>query len=244
MKSKTENHEDLIKKLADFSVEENEHISNPFLLKNEKQKRIEIEIEKFVDSLEDNLERGFKAIEEELSISNPNAKNSLQLWLLINLPVASSLTIKELISSSEPIENEEHNPPPIFKRLGLSENLLSNMFEAANNLYHKNEYEKARHAFSILAQLNPEIECIWTAYGLSLQQSNLPDLALYAYAMSITLEEENPYPYYYSALCYQDLEITDEAKKLLEKAIHLCENQDSYEELKKECEKIRSDDGF
>lgn len=120
--------------------------------------------------------------------------------------------------------------------LGYTSDAMDKFYEAAHQLFQKQQYEEAADAFVFLTTLNPKVHSYWLGLGMSEQLIGEHDAALMAYGMAILTNMENPLPHYHSASCYQALLDKNSAIISLELAIRQSHGKEEYALIKEKAE--------
>lgn len=95
--------------------------------------------------------------------------------------------------------------------------------------YQNNLLDEAENAFRLLVWLNPYKSKYWMGLAATLQMVAKYEEALHAYAVCTLLDEKNPYPHYHALNCYLALDDREEAKKALDCALGLAQQQGNRE---------------
>lgn len=108
------------------------------------------------------------------------------------------------------------NPPTRFEP-----ETLKVLYSTAYEAYMHGQYEKAADGFRLLCTMDEREPKNWMGLGASFQMTSRPDDALFAYAMAVILDDENPWPHFHAGECYLDKKNTVEANQAFLKAKHL-----------------------
>jgi tetratricopeptide (TPR) repeat protein len=103
----------------------------------------------------------------------------------------------------------------LLEMIGISEETLTQFYQAANRYYIKKDFQKASDAFYAIVGLDYRRYHIWLALGLSEAQKQQFEPALISFSMASILNKDTPYPYIYSAECCLEDHRIEEAKKYL-----------------------------
>ncbi|MCB1213705.1 MAG: SycD/LcrH family type III secretion system chaperone [Chlamydiia bacterium] len=116
--------------------------------------------------------------------------------------------------------------------IGYSQESMDVFYLQARKLYMKGLYEKANSAFLFLTTLNPFVPGYWVGMGLCEQMREDYHAALAAYGMASLSDDRDPYPHYYSAICYYYLNERDNARHSMELAQEYISDRDDLLDLK------------
>ncbi|MDB6081174.1 MAG: lcrH [Chlamydiia bacterium] len=103
------------------------------------------------------------------------------------------------------------------KMLNLNGELLDTLALEASRLYQQSQFEEATSFFQLLSIACPGLQEYWMLLGACRLQCRDYDSALSAYAMAIILNEDDPRPYFFSALCYKKKGDTHEFQKCIQR---------------------------
>lgn len=117
---------------------------------------------------------------------------------------------------------------------------MEEIYVEAYNHYQEENYLESCTAFRWLVLLNPYWAKNWMGLAASSQLLEKYEKALHAYAVAALLENHNPYPHFHAFECYSALENSEEAEKALELALCRTLGKESYRDLQKEIESLKT----
>lgn len=101
------------------------------------------------------------------------------------------------------------------QQLDFPRSSLISMYEAAQYLFKKQQYEDALAAISVCLQFNFTLSPLWFTYGRIFQEMENHNMALYAFQIAIVFDDENPLAYAYMARSWMALAEWQHAEKAL-----------------------------
>jgi type III secretion system low calcium response chaperone LcrH/SycD len=129
-----------------------------------------------------------------------------------------------------------HKSPTLQQTLQLSAVEIEALYCEAFSLYKENQYEEAFKYFQWLVILSPFLEKHWMGLAACQQMRKEYEKALHSYAVSALLNEANPLPHWYAALCYLALNDKEEARRALKTAHERVCEEERYKNLKRKIE--------
>lgn len=120
-----------------------------------------------------------------------------------------------LIEESEEQKKEKKHPSFLTH---LSENSQEALYSSAYCSYQKARYEEAMSLFRLLVTIDPYEKKYWMGLGASSQMHKDYAASLRAYAVSVVLDADDPYPHIHATESYLALNNLEEALKALDMA--------------------------
>lgn len=106
-------------------------------------------------------------------------------------------------------------------QLGISEKLLSGLYQGAKAVFEKKEYEQAEKAFFVLCSLTPYHFSYWIGLGHSALQNRNYRQAAAAYGMASTLRPDDAWPHIWAANAFEEQNDVTHAKMALSEALQI-----------------------
>jgi type III secretion system low calcium response chaperone LcrH/SycD len=114
----------------------------------------------------------------------------------------------------------------------ISDDEMTNLYNAAFHLYESHEYTDAANAFVFLISLNAHKYHYWLGLGMATQMSGNFEAAIDSYEMAAIYEVESPTPYFYLAKCLFAMHERQSAMQALEIALQYADDIPEYQQLK------------
>lgn len=150
-----------------------------------------------------------------------------------------SKRIKDKLKDQEKLKEELANGKTIQEIIEFSDETMAEFYKAAHHLFDNRRFLDAANAFLFLVTLNPHVHEYWLGLGMSAQMCKEYEAAVDAYEMAAICEIESPVPYFYLAKCLFAMHERESTLQALDLAIEYAENNDQFEELKREAIKAR-----
>lgn len=123
------------------------------------------------------------------------------------------------------MHNEEEKPSKsLMKIMGISEEMLTYFYQAANRYFKHKDFQKASDAFYAIAGLDPGRYNVWIALGLSEARNQHFESALISFSMASIIDADSANPYLFSAECCLKNNRIEEARVYLELAQEAANN--------------------
>lgn len=123
--------------------------------------------------------------------------------------------------------------------LEIPEDAMQAMFERAMRYFDEAHFDEAADCFLFLAVLNPMVSNLWIRSGNAEQALERYEEALEAYSMAMLCDADDPFPHYYSAEIYLELQCYQEAKECLSICLHLINEHEIFLSLKEPVLKLQ-----
>ncbi|NGX54896.1 MAG: Chaperone protein IpgC [Chlamydiae bacterium] len=117
--------------------------------------------------------------------------------------------------------------------LGYDPDKMEDHYKTGYNLYQSAEFKKAGGVFSYLTMLNPYEYKYWMGLGLAKQSEHFFEEAIVAYIVAESVDPEEPLPHFSLAQCYYALQLFDETKDHLNKAVKVAKMTPEDQEIKR-----------
>lgn len=174
------------------------------------------------------VQKGYQLILDDLS-NQPERKNIHQE--LVNT----------YQSKIEEVSKESENKKSFQEILGLSNEILLDMYDVGAKYFENKEYEKSLAVFTFLTMLNDTISSFWIGVGSAYRALKDFDNAISAYYEAIFCDPASIEPYAQAASCYLAMNDKNKARKVLAVALEIARSDDSgdedLQELQKEAER-------
>lgn len=142
--------------------------------------------------------------------------------------------IRAKLKNKDLIRKELQDGKSAQEILGFSNAAMKKFYDAASKLLEHNRYSDAADAFLFLVTLNPHGHDYWMGLGIATQLNKNYEAAIDAYEMAAYCEVHNPTPYFYLAKCLFAIHDRNAALEAFNLAIEYAEEDDRFEELKKQ----------
>lgn len=186
-----------------------------------------------VTLLREELVQGFHWITMELKKAHSLAAHEFSQWALQNESAFDILFQQEPKTLVEAPEDfillMQQRIPPKF---------MHYFFIIANHLYDEKEILKADRVFRLLTLFYPQHAEFWIRLGLCQQKRHLPELALISHTIATVVNNKNPIPHYYMAVCWLQLHAKELAKTHLKECINKIGSDLALLPLKTKCEEL------
>jgi type III secretion system low calcium response chaperone LcrH/SycD len=114
------------------------------------------------------------------------------------------------------------------------------LYSSGYGLYEAGNYEEATHLFTRLVLADPFMETYWRGLASCHQMTRNYEKALYAWALSSLLQEQDPWPHFHAAECLLSLNEKEEALKALNAAAERLKKEDrDHQSLKAKIETLK-----
>lgn len=124
---------------------------------------------------------------------------------------------------------------------GITNEMMSYMYQAAKRLLDKKYYIEAAASFSFLSLFSPQVYDFWNSLGVSSLKLQRIDDALFATAQATQANPLMPWPYLYKAECYKKLNDKSLALEALDMAEKLAKESQDFQLVMKEIAKLQED---
>lgn len=124
--------------------------------------------------------------------------------------------------------------------LGVSDELLEEIYALAYNFYDQGKYKESVSLFEFLTGAAPNKYKYVLGLASSYHQLQNYSNAVLGFFIALHLDPENPLPAYYVADCFLKQKMLKEAIEFLDVTIELCEDNVAYNELKERCILIKN----
>ena len=126
---------------------------------------------------------------------------------------------------------------------GITNEMMSYMYQAAKRLLDKKYYIEAAASFSFLSLFSPQVYDFWTSLGVSSLKLQRVDDTLFALGQATQANPLMPWPYLYRAECYKKLNDKILAKENLDIAENLAKESTDFQAVMKEISKLQVEIG-
>ena len=116
--------------------------------------------------------------------------------------------------------------------LEFSEEVMSQFYKSAYELFENKDYEESCDAFLFLILLNPNKYEYWLGFGMGTQMCHHYEAAIDAYEMAALIDIASPVPYFYLAKCLFAIHDRESALQALNLAIETAGDQEEFQDLK------------
>jgi type III secretion system low calcium response chaperone LcrH/SycD len=187
----------------------------------------------FISRKENEIIQGGRALIEKVS-------QALQIIVRELTAHHDSHTIEQikeglrLVAAKFPKHSEEwgiDSSKTMAEIFGYDVSLLEKIYQVGNSCFKQGQVDEARKVIEFLILLNPGFSASWIALGLILEVQKHWQECIHAFQVASQIDQENPVPYYHSALCYKALKRRQEAKEELHKASNFAKNRQEYTKL-------------
>ncbi|MBQ7618291.1 MAG: SycD/LcrH family type III secretion system chaperone [Desulfovibrio sp.] len=121
---------------------------------------------------------------------------------------------------------------PLYRILGIKENVIEARYALAHQLYNSGQYENAETMFRWLTAYASDTIAHWMGLAASRQALGNYDGAIEAYQMAALYSSlEDPAPFYYSAICLLKQKKKEEAQISLNAALTLADPTKSEQKI-------------
>ena len=119
---------------------------------------------------------------------------------------------------------------------GISETTIESLYQAAKQIYEKQNYSDAAEAFTFLTLLNSKKYTFWIALGNAEYLCHRYEQALVAYAIAVRVDPGDPTSHVYACKCYEEIQEFDNAVNALDLALFVIGESKSrdFENLKRQ----------
>ncbi len=158
----------------------------------------------------DRLDKGFQNILEHLKDLHNNDPTALDIKILDH--ISEMIMVATVIGvQQESVVEHIYRGECLQNAIGISENAIESLYQAAKYFYEQQLYEEASIAFTILSLLKPIQAIFWMGLGNSEYFLGRYKQAIMAYAIASQSDAQNPHYHIFTAHCHKALGNKSEA---------------------------------
>lgn len=148
--------------------------------------------------------------------------------------------IKEKLKDVGRVKKELHEGKSAQDILEISNESMTEFYQAAYKLFAGKRYTDAANAFLFLVTLNPYHHDYWLGLGMSTQMCQEYESAIDAYEMAAICQVESPVPYFYLAKCLFAIHDRESALLALDLALEYSAQSDEFSDLHDQAVKAKA----
>lgn len=176
----------------------------------ERQKQ---QIKDFYKNCTDSMSQAFQIIIEKLVAANDfETINELLQGAKRLKNQISKLSDQEILDFSY-LDNQN-----LASLCGYNEELINKLYQIGVTCLESKDLSHAAKIFTLIILLDPGYSSVWITLGITLEQEKKWNEALDIFDIAISLDAENPLPYWHKAICYKESGLKKEAKKAQDEA--------------------------
>ncbi len=119
--------------------------------------------------------------------------------------------------------------------MGLSDEMLENLYAYGNTLFNTGNYQKAQQVYLALCYLKPTHSKFMLALASTYHKMKDYPNATFGYVHSASLDKDNPLPLFYLYDCFMQQNLFPSALEALIEAIKRCGSNKEHARLKAKC---------
>lgn len=148
--------------------------------------------------------------------------------------------VKDKLKDHERVKRELQEGKSAQDILEISNESMTDFYQAAYKLFVGKRYTDAANAFLFLVTLNPYHHDYWLGLGMAAQMCQEYESAIDAYEMAAICQVESPVPYFYLAKCLFAIHDRESALMALDLAIEYAGDSDEFSEIHDQAVKAKA----